>query len=102
MLNNYIFKSLVHALGVLVYVTGVAFFMSHGADIFGHEDTFVIPVFMLLLFLVSASVTGLLVLGRPIYMYLEGQKKSALTFLGATLGWMVLFLVFIALGMFVL
>jgi hypothetical protein len=48
---------------------------------------------MLLLFIISASVTGLLVLGKPIHLYLSGLKKEAFVLLFATTGWLVLFLV---------
>jgi len=48
-------------------------------------------VFMLLLFVISASVTGLLVLGKPIHLYLSGLKKESLTMLFANMGWLVVF-----------
>ena len=61
--------------------------------IFGEEDSFLTPLFTLLLFVVSASITGLLVLGKPVLLYLNGQKKEALTLLFATLVWLVMFLI---------
>ena len=51
---------------------------------------------MLLLFVVSATITDLLVLGKPIYLYLEGKKKEAFTLLIATLVWLILFLFLVA------
>lgn len=86
-------RSLIHAAGVFMYVTGVAWFMSHGESIFGEVESFLVPVFMLLLFVISASITGLLVLGKPIQLYLDGQKREAFTFLFATLAWLIILLV---------
>lgn len=60
---------------------------------FGEKDDFLAPVFALLLFVISATVTGLLVLGRPLALYLGGAKKEAFAFLSATLGWLAVFLV---------
>jgi hypothetical protein len=48
---------------------------------------------MLTLFVVSAAVTGSLVVGRPILLYLEGKKQEAARFFGYTLGWLVAILV---------
>jgi len=87
------FKSFLSAVGVFVYVSAVAFFMFNAEHIFGGgEDHVIIPVFMLLLFIVSALITGLLVLGGPVYLYLDNHKKEAITLLFSTLGWLIFFL----------
>ncbi len=83
------------AAGVFIYVSVIALFMFNAEDIFGEEDTFIIPVFMLLLFVVSASITGLLVLGKPVLLYLDGHKKDALMLFFATLSWLISFLIVI-------
>lgn len=54
------------------------------------EDTILIPMAMLLLFVVSASITGSLVLGRPILWYLDGKKKEAVSLLVTTIGFLFL------------
>jgi hypothetical protein len=87
-----------NAAGVLIYITAVAMLLSNGARLFGKaedEKSFIIPVFMLLLLVVSASITGFLVVGKPILLYLDGLKKEALTLLFYTIGWLALF-VFLA------
>ena len=86
-------KSFLSALGVLLYVSGVALMGFNSQYIFGKDDNFLMPVFALLLFIVSACVTSLLVLGKPVYLYLEGHKKEAFTLFFSTLGWLVSFLV---------
>jgi len=71
----------------------------HSEQLFGakaQEPNFLIPVMMLLLFIVSACITGGLVLGRPLHLYLSGLKKEAFTLLFSTIGWLVLFLALVA------
>ena len=89
------FISFLSATGVFIYVTAVSWLLSNAEHFFGNvpEPNFLIPVFMLLLFVVSATVTGSLVLGKPLLMYLDGQKKEAVKLLFLTLGWLVAFLV---------
>jgi hypothetical protein len=91
--SEYILKSLANAAGVLVYTSAVAWIFFNGQAIFGKASSFLMPLFLLLLFVVSASITGLLVLGKPIHLYSNGLKKEALALLFATLAWLVLFLV---------
>lgn len=90
--SEYIIKSFLHAAAVLVYVSLVAFIPRYGEAIFGEDPNFLIPVFMLVLLVVSASITGLLVFGRPVLWYVGGRKKEAFFFLFATLGWLIVFL----------
>ncbi len=71
-----------HAFGVLVYVLLVALFMNKANDIFGTADHDIItPIAFLMLFLFSALTTGSLVLGKPIMLYLDGQKKEGVKLL---------------------
>lgn len=91
--SSYISKSLLHALGVVLYIVGVASFLTRAEKMFGNGKEILAPILMLLLLVISASITGLLVLGRPIHLYMQGEKKTAFTFLFATLGWLVVFAV---------
>ena len=88
---TYILKSFLNALGTFAYVFAVAWSLFNGKGIFGEEESFLIPVFMLLLFVISASITGLLVLGKPIHLYMNNMKREAFTMLFATLGWLIVF-----------
>lgn len=54
---------------------------------------------MLLLFVISATVTGFLILGKPITLYLDGAKKEAFRFLAMTVGWLAAFLVLVGILM---
>jgi hypothetical protein len=89
--SEYILKSLINAVGVLIYVSIVAWLLFNGEHVFDNKPSFLIPLFMLLLFIISASITSLLVLGKPIHLYLSGFKKEALTLLFATLIWLAIF-----------
>lgn len=93
--NTILWRSLGHAVLVFAYTSLVAGLLFQAENIFDNDDTFLIPVGMLLLFVLSATIVGSLVLGRPILMYLEGQKKEAIKFLGGTLLWLFVLVVII-------
>lgn len=77
--------SALHSLGVLVYVSLVVLFMNNAQNIFGKSDNILTGVIVLLIFILSALVTGSLVLGRPILYYLDGKKAEALKLLFYTI-----------------
>ncbi|MCX6800374.1 MAG: hypothetical protein NT091_04485 [Candidatus Falkowbacteria bacterium] len=85
-------RGAVHAIGVFTYARLLAIFFSKASDWFGKEDKSIItPVAGLMLFMFSALVTGGLVLGKPLMLYVDGQKKDG-----------VKLLFFTGMGMFVL
>jgi len=75
--SKLIYYGIINSLGVFFYVSGVAWFLFNGKELFKGADTFWQPVMMLLLFVVSAAITVSLVFGRPVCFYLEGMKKEA-------------------------
>ncbi|MEK7609501.1 MAG: hypothetical protein AAB470_00055 [Patescibacteria group bacterium] len=92
--NTIIKYALANALWTVMYIILVATFFNSAQAIFGQvENKILIPVIMLLLFVFSATVCGSLVLGRPLLLYLDGEKKKALTLFAYTVG--VLFIVMI-------
>jgi hypothetical protein len=99
MSNKQIIKwSLINSIGVLLYVSGIAWIMQNGEKIFGKMNHVRGAVAFLLLFVFSALVTGLLTLGRPAFLFLDGLKKEAVKMLIYTTGWMFAITV-LALGM---
>lgn len=88
-------QSFINAIGTLVYVSLVALLMNNGEKIFGKAQDYIAPVAILLLFVISAAVTGTLVLGKPVLLFAKGERSEALRLFFATLGWLVLFLVII-------
>ena len=88
-----VFQSFLHAFGVLVYVLGVAWFLFNGQSIIGEVNNFWGPALILLLFVLSATIVGLLVLARPVMWYLNSQKSEAVKFLVYEIVWLVAIMV---------
>lgn len=80
--------SLIHSLGVFAYISLVSWVMQNGERLFGKANNVFGGVAVLLLFVVSATVVGLLVLGKPALLYLDGKKTEALKMFFYTLGWL--------------
>jgi len=79
-------KALGSVVGAVVYIAAVAFVMNNAETLFGQMEGSILPfVGFLTLFVFSASVMGLLIFGRPITWYLDGQKREAITLLSYTL-----------------
>jgi len=96
MTNSSLFKrGMLHAFAVLVYVFLLVFFISNISKWFGANDQGIIaPIAALMLFVLSALVTGGLVLAKPIMLYIDKQKKEALKLLFFTgLGIFILLIV---------
>lgn len=94
MSKNIISWSFVNAVGTIIYVALVTLAMRIGGEIFGKVDNnFIGPIVFLLLFVLSATVTASLILGQPIWWYLNNQKIEALKLFGMTLAWIALFIV---------
>jgi len=90
--------SVLHSLGVLVYVTLVALFMNNAEKIFGKKDNFMTGIIVLLIFILSALITSSLVLGRPILLYLDGKKAEAVKLLIYTIISLAVILVLVILA----
>jgi hypothetical protein len=85
------FHAVGHAILVLLYTSGVAWILFNGQRIFGRVTSFWGPLAVLMLFVVSATIVGSLVLGRLILLYLDGKKNEALRFFDYTVGWLATF-----------
>ncbi|MFH0853418.1 MAG: hypothetical protein V1853_03355, partial [bacterium] len=72
--------------------------INNGEKVFGPVDNKMIgPIVFLLLFVFSALLTGFLILGKPLMLYLDGLKKEGaklLFYTGASL--FVLLLIFLS------
>lgn len=78
--------SFFHAAGVIAYVTMLALLFSVWSP---DKEPFIGPLVMLTTFIISATVTGGLVLARPITLYIDKQKKDAFVFLISTILWLM-------------
>lgn len=83
------------ALGEGAYISLVALLMFGIQKLFGAkpDPAVIAPIAFLLLFVISAAISGALILGRPVMLYLDGKKKDALLLFGFILLWLILFLV---------
>jgi len=86
--SKLIITSFLAAFGVAIYIAGVSLIMQNGEKLFGKMDNFLAPVAFLLLFVLSAAITGILTLGRPVVLYLENRKPEAFKLLFYTIGWL--------------
>lgn len=89
-MNNLIQRSFLNALGTIAYISFVATIMQNGEKVFGSMNQITGPIAFLTLFVLSAAVTGGLVLGKPALMYLNDQKLAAIKLFIYTLGWLAL------------
>jgi hypothetical protein len=84
------------------YIIILVFCLTNAESIFGEKDPeneFFIPVIMLLVLVISATVTGAAVLGRPVTWYLDGKKKEAFQLLATTIGvLMVIAVIFVTIA----
>lgn len=83
-------RALIDAIGTVVYVILVALFMSSIQDFAPQEDTVLAIASILLLFVCSAAITGFLVFGKPIMLYIDEKKREAVSLLGYTIGLLLL------------
>ncbi|RJO59382.1 hypothetical protein C4546_02470 [Candidatus Parcubacteria bacterium] len=77
-----------HSVGVVIYILIVAWILSNAETWFGRADNLLGPLAFLLLFTLSAAIVGLLVFGRPVYLFLNGKKKEAVSLTFTTLGFL--------------
>lgn len=93
-MNKLIQRGFLNALGTIAYITWLAWvFAILEKYNFNEPDGFFAPVLALTLFVVSAAVTGGLVIGKPLLMYISGQKSEAVKLFLYTIAWLVVALV---------
>jgi len=93
--KKYLLESFGLASGTVIYVAFVGLVMMNAEHIFGSMPGPINFMAFLLLFVVSATITGSFVLGRPLYLYFSDKKKDALALFGLTLAWLILALIII-------
>ena len=91
--SKLILLSLINSVGTFVYIILVALFFTHGSKIFGQADNLWGGIIILMLFVFSALIVGLLILGRPIILYLNDLRKEGVQLLIYTMITLLLFLI---------
>ena len=91
------------ALGEGVYIGLVVLLINTLGHFLGDtpDNKILAPLTFLLLFVLSASVSGALVLGKPVMMYLEGKKKEAVQLFGLTVFWLFIFFILTLASLFI-
>jgi hypothetical protein len=97
MKKSLVSQSFLLALGEGAYIALVAFFMRNINKILGQGPEFLAMVAFLVLFVLSAAISGALILGKPALLYFENKKKEALELFCLILGWMFIFLIILLL-----
>jgi hypothetical protein len=88
--------SFFQALGVTAYCGLVALLFWRGESWFGKLTGFLGPVFFLVLFVTSALISALIVLGYPIVLFWVKKKTAeAIRLVAYTTGWLILFVLII-------
>jgi hypothetical protein len=77
------------------YICLVASVMFYGSRFVGGEDAVIMPMAMLSLLVLSASVMGYLFCYAPLALFLGGEKERALQFFIKTVGYFAIITVII-------
>ena|SRR3989344_4928525 len=86
-MNKIVKQAIFNASVTVLYIVLVILFISNAERLqISNEKTIIQPIFMLLLFVFSATLTGSLILGQPAMLFIEGKKKEAIIMLSLTLG----------------
>ena len=80
-----------NAAGTFIYTTVVISILFNAERWFTPVDSFLNPVLVLTLFMISATITGSLVLGRPIYLVAKGKIREGILLLALTLMCLAIF-----------
>lgn len=84
--------SFLQALGLALYCALVGVFFWKGECLFGPAQNFLAPAVVLIIFVTSALVCALIVLGYPIILFWEKkQTTEALKLVAYTTVWLALF-----------
>ena len=97
--SKLILYGFLHSLGVVIYVFWVVIVMNQANSLFGQMDDLWGPIAMLLLFTVSAAICGLLVFGKPVLLFLKGEKTASVKLTLYTVGLLFLETAFIFAGL---
>jgi hypothetical protein len=90
--NKYMKKPFLYALASALYIVAVVFGISTITSMLA-DNTILIPITLLGLFVLSAAIIGFLFLIEPFRLYMEEKKKEAVIFFVKTVGFFACFVV---------
>lgn len=76
-----------------LYIICIVLGINSTSSFAGQNETILIPMAMLSLFVLSAAVMGFLFVSEPLFLFLENKKKEAISFFLKTVGYFVCFAV---------
>ena len=86
------FVGFLQATGLVAYIALVSlFFNVVGPNLDSSENKFYNPIIALLLFVTSAVISALIVLGKASVLFWEKKYKESFTLVGWTMGWDILY-----------
>lgn len=86
-------NGLLHAVGTVVYIVLVSLLLRNGNRLFGSTPTIFNIITLLCLLVLSASIVGTLMLGRPALWYFNGAKTEAVKLFSFSVIWLLVFTV---------
>lgn len=94
-------KPFLHALAAAVYIVAIVSVINFVASLL-QDENIIIPMTMLSLFVLSAAVMGYLFLAEPLQLFLENNKKGAVTFFAKTVGFFACFVLIFVILLFLI
>ena len=85
-MKKLVLRAVLNSLGTAVYIILVVSLIFSLQRYVEPKDTILAPIIMLMLLVCSAAITGFLVLGKPVMLYIDGKKKEAMSLLSCTIG----------------
>jgi hypothetical protein len=83
-------KPFMHALAAALYIISIVLVINTASSTI-KEETIIIPMTMLGLFVLSAAVMGFLFLSESLQLLMEKQKQEAVTFFAKVVGFFACF-----------
>ncbi len=77
-MKNEMRLGILQSIGVSLYCTTIGSIMQNGDRLFGKQDNFITPIFVLTMLCVSVLVCALLVFKKPYDLFFDGKKKEAI------------------------
>lgn len=94
-------KPFLHAFAAAIYIVAIVLGI-HAAGSILPEETVIIPIVMLGLFVLSAAVMGFLFLSEPLRLFMENRKQEALAFFAKVVGIFACFIVIFIILLFLI
>ncbi len=94
-------KPFLYAFAAAVYIIIIVFVINAVTSILPGKSM-LIPMTLLSLFVLSAAIMGFLFLSEPFRLYMENQKKEAITFFTKIVGFFACFAVIFMILLFVM